>query len=178
MTTNLNFTFSKYLILFVFISKISLPNNLQFEEAEHLSLNEEKNISFCTGLLAGTKENVKLYADSIDEDLTEIFPYSIYMSVYNYQSEISYYSSYYSNQLSSVHIKNCDSNCKELIYLNFSKGWDFAIDKLLLMYDKDFTYSSHEDNILITWTRWLTPVLQKITYPKHQNKELYSYERN
>jgi len=178
MTSNLNFTFSKYLIIFVIISKLSHPNVLQFEDIGHLSLNDEKNISFCTGLLAGTKEMLNFMLDSVDKDLTEIFPYSVYMSVYNYQSEISSYSNYYSNQLSSLHIKNCDSNCKELIYLNFSKGWDFAIDKLLLIYDEDLVYSSREDNIFNHMDKMVDSCSSKITYPKHQFKELYTYERN
>ena len=178
MTSNLNFTFSKYLIIFVIISKLSHPNVLQLEDIGHLSLNDEKNISFCTGLLAGTKEMLNFMLDSVDKDLTEIFPYSVYMSVYNYQSEISSYSNYYSNQLSSLHIKNCDSNCKELIYLNFSKGWDFAIDKLLLIYDENLVYSSREDNIFNHMDKMVDSCSSKITYPKHQFKELYTYERN
>ena len=119
----------------------SLPLNSQIiHDEKNLKLNHFKyeQFSYCSGVLNGTNAMLNLMIEEIEYDLINKLPYHVYSSVFDYQNNISKFRKISDQKLKVFILSSCNSNCRIKLEEKFISGWEFAIDNLMLFYDKNF----------------------------------------
>jgi len=123
---------------------ISLPVNANISLFKNETVNSItifENLSYCSGVLNGTDVMLNFMIEPIEQDLINEYPYLFYKSIFDYQNDISNYAKLTNSKLKLFVTTSCNVFCKEKMKNSFSKGWDYAIDYMMLMYDEDFVYN-------------------------------------